>query len=239
MTTEPLGEDVRLEPTDPSILDKYGVLLRNLKKFFPTVENPLDRSDEFILEYRTEGENDIRFDGLADQIKIAVKNPIEFSSALNYTMDYVLTPDETREYMIDLYNRLTKKDDTLIKAKEDPQELMSYYTTKNVKVPFGKEIPYFGSSVPLWGLALISLALATIGWLGYTFLNFPVIGMLFFLILVIGVLGLLYSTLTMFFLRDEVVNADRYEERREALENYKEAKKLKKQTSKIRKPFKR
>lgn len=219
---------------DDLLEDRYGVLLSNLAAYFPSVDDPEDKSEDFIREYRMVGEENIRFRGIEEQLTLAIKRHVEFSRALNATMGYDLDSNQTREYMIDLYNRLTGIDETKIRAKKDTEALMSYYVIRPVRIPFN--IPYFGKEVPLWLLLVVSFVVAGIGWLGLTFLKFPVVEQIFLFTLIIGSVGVLLSALTMYFLRDEVVNAERYEDREVALENYRAAKKRKKSTSGWRLP---
>lgn len=214
--------------------DKYGVLIRNLQAYFPTVDDPEDKSGEFIQEYRLVGEQNIRFSGLEDQLKEAIKRPSEFSRVLNQTMGYDLTSAQTGEYMIDLYNRLTGVDETKVRAKQDTDALMSYYLRRTVKIPF--KVPYFGENVPLWAFLVVSTLVAGLGWLGFTFLKVPVVEQFFLFVLVVGVLGMTFSAFTMYFLRDEVVNSERYEQREVALKQYREAKKQKRSASRWRLP---
>lgn len=219
---------------ETELMDKYGVLLRNIEAYFPTADDPEDRSEDFIREYRMVGEQNIRFAGVEEQLKLAIKKHVEFSQVLNAVTGYDLTPAQTSEYMIDLYNRLTGTDEGKIKAKADPDALMSYYAARSVNLPFN--LPYFGNRLPLWALLIVSLIISGIGWLGVTFLKFPVVEQIFLGVLVIGALGMLYSALTMYFLRDEVINADRYQDREVALQQYRAAKQQKRSTSRWRLP---
>lgn len=212
--------------------DKYGVLLRNLQKYFPTGDDPEDRSSEFIKEYRISGENNIRFAGIEEQLKLAIKRDVEFSRLLNTTMGYDLSPEQTNEYMIDLYNRLTETDELRDKAAKDPDALMSYYALRPISLPFN--VPYFGRYVPLWVVLVASVVVAGIGWFGFTYLNFPVIGTIFLGVLILGALGMAGSSLVMFFLRDEAVNSEKYRERQLAIKEYRESRQQKKSAPKWR-----
>ena len=222
---------------EPDLLDKYGVLLRNLESYFPTEDDPEDKSEVFIREYRLMGESNIRFAGVEEQLKTAIKRHGEFSRVLNSTMGYQLTPLETHEYMVDLYNRLTGTDETRIRAQKDPDALMDYYVKRPMRIPFN--VPYFGKEIPLWLVLVTALLWSSLAWLGYTFIPVAFIKQIFMVLLVIGTVATLAVSLAMYFLRDEVMNADKYEDRRIAIQEYREAKKKKNSASRWRMPLRR
>lgn len=225
-----------LTEQEETLLDEYGVLVRNLKDYFPTADDPEDNSEEFIKEYRLVGEGDKRFDGINDQLDKAIKRPGEFSKVLKLALGYELSRDDTSEYMLDLYNRLNKTDVSKIKAQKDVDERMNYYVFREVKLPF--TVPFWNKSVvPLWSLGVVSTLVATIGWLVFRFLNnVPVVMQLGFVLLIIGVIGLALTAVTMFYLRDETVNADKYADREADLQRYREAKRRKRKGSRFKLP---
>lgn len=223
-----------LSDEEEKLLDEYGVLVRNLKAYFPSVDDPEDKSAEFIKEYQLLGEKSKKFEGIIDQIDKSIKRPGEFSKVLEMTLGVKYTRDQTSEYMLDLYNRLTKQDDTAIKAEKDVDARFDYYFSRKVKLPF--VVPKYGSNiVPLWSIGLTGFILAIIGWAGFRFLeNVPVVWQIFLAILIIGTILFGLVAITMFFLRDETVNADKYADREAALQQYRAAKKQKKSTSRWR-----
>lgn len=226
---------VHLDPPTAQTLDKYSVLLRILRTYYTvdeTNDDPEDGAIKLINEYRTQGESETKFSGLSEQVLLAAKNPVEASAAMNTSLGWTLTPNQVSDHMLALYDDLSVERQ-MEKIREDPNELMGYYTDKTFRLPFGWKAPYFGQDIPLWGIALAGGAFALIGFLGVTYLPFPVISQIAFAFLLIGAIAVFLSLVTMFFLRDEVVNADRYAERREALNRLKDAKQDKRRTSRI------
>lgn len=227
-------DDTEAASTIASTADDYGALLANIEDYFPGVNNPQDRSAEFISEYRDLGEAVPRFKGIEKQLERAIQRPAEFAEVLRDRMGYPLTSAECREYMLDLHSQLFDSDEELVRAKTDPDALFAYTAGRRVRLPF--TIPRIGSSAPLWLIALTLGLIAFIGWLGVTYVDLPVLNQVFFALLFLGTVGVALAGAAMLFLRDEVLNSERYAERQEALQAYRAAKADKRQTSKVRLP---
>lgn len=208
--------------------DDYGVLTRILSSYYPTQEDPEDRSDELLDKYHRYGERDIEFDGLAEQAKRASQRPTEASKVLKQELGLELTPTQTSQYMMDLYKSLKNVDELKQQAETDTDALTDYWLKRPLPVKLPFSIPKFGNTPPLWLVLVSSLLIGGIGWLGVTYVHVPVISQIFLGILIVGALALLLTAIAMYGLRDEVVNADKYRKREEELNLYREGKQSKK-----------
>lgn len=193
------------------LYDKYSTLMRAFKTYFPTEDNPTDRSSEFVNSYRRVGERNVEFEGILEQVKQGMKKPYEFAKVFNRTMGYEFSPEQCHEHLVGLHENLTNYDPERVKAKENTDALLGYYLRRSVR------IPYFNRDIPLVILFVGGIATGLLGWLGYTYITIPVINQILFAVLCLGLLVSFACALVMYWLRDEVVNADKYEEREEAL----------------------
>lgn len=207
--------------------DDYGVLTRILSSYYPTLEDPEDRSDELLDKYHRYGERDIEFDGLAEQAKRASQRPTEASEVLKQELGLELTRVQTSQYMMDLYKNLMNVDELKQEAETSTEALTDYWLRRPIPVQLPFSIPKFGNTPPLWLVGVISLVVAGFGWLGVVYVKVPVVNQIFLGILIVGALALLLSAIAMYGLRDEVVNADKYRKRDEELNLYREGKRSK------------
>lgn len=216
--------DIELDPG----AQKYQVLVQTMLDYFPTADDPEDRSGDFVRHFRANPSN-VRYSGLTEEIKLAVQNPSETSALFNEVMGWDFSPKETREYFIDLYDRLMGVDKELEAAKADTSALMGYYITRRVKLPFLR------NDYPLWGYALSGLAIALAGLAGVSLWDDQgIVTNVFNTILIAGVVIFFVTLLTMYFLRDEVVNHDRNKQRELVRHEEEKLKDLKKSRRRFR-----
>lgn len=204
-------------------IDKYGALITNLEEYFPTEENPTDRSAEFLYEYQTKGEDDLRFFGVLEQIELAIKHPQEFSRVLEDQLGWEFTPMEARKHMIALREDLTREDPEDIQRREAAQDsgaMFDYWSKQTLRLPPQVKVPRYGNEIPVFVVAVVGAVLGAVGWLGYTYLNFPVIGWVFFVLTAVGSLMLFYGALVMFLLRGEVKDEGRRIKREQELKEF-------------------
>lgn len=202
-------------------IDKYGSLLANLEEYFPTEEEPVDRSAEFIFEYREHGEDDPRFFGVLEQIELGIKHPQEFSRVIENQLGWEFTPTEIRKHLIQLRDDLIREDPEELQrreAAEDVTAMFDYWSKQTLRLPIS--VPRFGSEIPIYAVASIGAVLGGIGWLGYTYLKLPVIEWVFFVMTAIGCLALFYGALVMFLLRQEIKDEKRKIEREQELKEF-------------------
>lgn len=207
-----MADEIQATPLTDADLDKYGALMRAFKEYFPSSERPdNDRSDEFVADYRRNGERDVKFEGILEQIKLGMREPNKFSRVFNHTTGMTLTADQCSGYLSELYNLLTNYDPKKVEAKDDSDALLAYYAGRKVT------IPYWNKDVPIWLLTLAAAVVAGLGWAGVSFLDYPVIHEVSLALLVLGTVVFTLGVLVMYWLRDEVVNAEKYERREQAL----------------------
>lgn len=208
-----------------------GSIISKQRERFPVLVNVLedyfvasDKSLTFLERYQKQGEARAEFEGLAEEIRTAIRNPQESAPLINAVLGSALSQQETRSMLSELLDQMLEQGDfspdaieaaraeeRTTRQRPDPDVMFAYYARRKFALPF-KGLK--NHSFPLWAWFLGSAAVLAFGVvLGYIpwpeFLQwFPVT------FIAAGVIGVAFSLVAMLGLRDEILNPDK-EERRE------------------------
>lgn len=240
MTANPSGdesphENVDASPSgDPSFEDavlareavvdqhqgRFPVLINVLTDYFVSS----DRSLDFLAKYQKHGEARAEFEGLAEEIRDAIRNPKESTPLVNALLGSALTSQESRSMLSELLDQMLEQGDFSPEALEaadetargeksrpDVDTMYAYYAKRKFAIPF-KGLKQF--EYPLWmwlaGSAVVLLFGVGLGYLPWPdFMRFLPITFIAF-----GGLGIAFCIVAMLGLREEILNPDK-EERRE------------------------
>lgn len=240
MTTNLPGDESPREYADaspegnPSVEDSVlarDAVIDQYQSRFPVIINVFndyfvssDKSLDFLAKYQKHGEARAEFEGLAEEIRDAIRNPKDSTPLVNAVLGSALTSQESRSMLSELLDQMLEQGDFSPQALEEADEkerkertrpdaetMVTYYARRQFAIPVGslKRFEY-----PLWmwlaGSAVVLLFGVGLGYLPWPqFMQFLPITFL-----AIGVLGLAFCAVAMLGLRDEILDPDK-EERRE------------------------
>lgn len=220
-------------PGDPSVEDAVlarEAVIDQYQGRFPVIINVLDdyfvssdRSLEFLEKYQKHGEARAEFEGLAEEIRDAIRNPKESTPLINAVLGSSLASSESRSMLSELLDQMLEQGDFSPQALEEADEqaraerkrpdaetMFDYYANRKFAIPF-KSLRKF--EYPLWawlaGSAVVFLFGIGLGYLPWPeFMRFLPITFL-----AIGILGIAFCIVAMLGLRDEILNPDKEEKR--------------------------
>lgn len=212
--------------------DRFPVLINVLMDYFVSSDKSLD----FLERYQRFGENSAEFEGLAEEIRDAIRNPRASAPAVNAVLNSSLTQQEVRSMLSELLDQMLEQgeyspdaleqaDEEARAARPSPDAMLDYYAKRPVAIPIKGLKQY---KLPLWAWGGISLVLILIG-VGLLYIPWPE-----FLLSIpyafvgIGVLGLGFTVVAMLGLREEIQNPAK-EAARAALKEEAQAKREAKQ----------
>lgn len=248
MTTNLPGDESPHESTDDStqgtspvedgVLEREAII-EQYQERFPVIINVFedyfvtsDKSIAFLEKYQKYGESRAEFEGLAEEIRGAVRNPRESTPLVNAVLGSALTAQESRSMLTELLDQMLEQGDFSPQALAEEDEatseerkrpnaeaMLTYYARRKFAIPVKALKQY---EYPLWmwlagssGVLLVGIGLGYIPW--PDFLQFFPLT-----ILAIGVLGVAFCLVAMLGLRDEVLHPDKEERREKEKTDFKE-----------------
>lgn len=200
--------------------NRFPVIINVLNDYFVASDKSLD----FLAKYQKYGESRAEFEGLAEEIRDAIRNPKESTPLVNAVLGSALTSRESRSMLSELLDQMLEQGDFSPQALEEADQeiqaerkrpdadvMVTYYARRKFAIPV-KSLKRF--EYPLWKWLAGSAVVVAFGVaLGY--LPWPDF-MLFLPItfIAVGAIGLAFCAVAMLGLRDEILNPDK-EERRE------------------------
>ena len=233
-------------PIEDAVLAREDVLDQYQGRF-PVIINVLDdyfvsrdRSLEFLEKYQRHGESRAEFEGLAEEIRDAIRNPKDSTPLVNAILGSRLTSAESRSMLSELLDQMLEQGDFSPQALEDADKqakeerkrpdagtMFDYYAKRQFAIPV-KNLRKF--EYPLWvwlggfaGLFLFGIGLGYIPW--PEFMRFLPITFL-----AIGTLGIAFCIVAMLGLRDEILNPDKEEKREREKAKYREKREAKRES---------
>lgn len=224
-------------PAREAVIDQYQgrfpVIINVLTDYFVTS----DKSLLFLERYQAHGEARAEFEGLAEEIRDAIRNPKESTPLVNAVLGSSLTTSESRSMLSELLDQMLEQGDYSPQALEEAdvrtgadrkrpeaEDLFAYYAQRKFAIPIKNLRKY---EYPLWvwlagssGVLLFGVALGYIPW--PDFMQFLPITFI-----AIGVLGVAFSLIAMLGLRDEMLHPDKEERREKEKAEYKEKREAK------------
>lgn len=198
---------------------RYPVIINVLNDYFVVS----DRSLEFLDKYQKQGESRAEFEGLAEEIKDAIRNPKDSTPLINAVLGSSLTSPESRSMLTELLDQMLEQGDYSPEAldeadgaapgetkRPDAETMVSYYAQRKFAIPIKKLKQY---EYPLWMWLAGSIGVLLFG-LGLGYLPWP--DFMRFLpttFLVIGVIGVAFCIIAMLGLRDEILHPNKEENR--------------------------
>lgn len=199
--------------------DQYPVIINVFTDYFVVA----DKSAQFLERYHKYGEGRAEFEGLAAEIRNAIRNPKRSTPLVNAVLGSQLSAPEARSMLSELLDQMLEQGDYSPEAVEnaeretkehgerpDAETMVAYYARRKVAIPVGKlreyEYPLWGWLAGASGVLLFGVLLGYIpwpSWLSFIPLTF----------LALGVLGVLVTLLAMLGLRDEILHPDKEERR--------------------------
>lgn len=133
-----------------------------------------DREDFLVLRYRQIGEDSLEFNGLAEELQRAAKNPQSARQVFYDSLGFDGDTDEIRQGCISLYDRLKGVGDFDESKQEtvEGRELFDQYAAIPLRFN-GKEVKIKGYVIPLWGGFLISFLILALGYFFGTVIPMP------------------------------------------------------------------
>lgn len=245
MTTSPSGDESPRESVDAPSSDnspgegetpldreavveeyqgRYPVLINVLTDYFVTS----DKSLLFLERYQKQGENRAEFEGLADEIRDAIRSPKDSTPLVNAVLGSALTRQESRSMLSELLDQMLEQGDFDPQAIEDAEEdgkreslqaedLVAHYAKRKFAIPIKSLKQY---ALPMWvwlsgsaGVLLFGVLLGYLPW--PDFLRwFPIT------FVALGIVGVAFCLVAMLGLRDEVLHPDKEERREKEKEKY-------------------
>lgn len=227
-------ENVDASPAgDPSVEDAVlarEAVIDQYQGRFPVIINVFndyfvssDRSLDFLEKYQKHGESRAEFEGLAGEIKDAIRNPKDSTPLVNAVLGSSLTSPESRSMLSELLDQMLEQGDFSPQALEEADEqvkserkrpdaeaMVSYYARRKFSVPI-KSLKRF--EYPLWMWLAGSVAVLLFG-VGLGYLPWPeFMRFLPITFLALGVIGVAFCIVAMLGLRDEILHPDKEENR--------------------------
>lgn len=225
-----------LSAEEGAVLAREAVIEENQGRF-PVIINVLtdyfvvsDKSISFLEKYQKYGESRAEFEGLAEEIRDAIRNPKVSTPMVNAVLGSSLNQQESRSMLSELLDQMLEQGDfspEVIQASEeeereqrkrpDPDDMFTYYARRKFALPFKGLKKY---EFPLWGWLAGSAGVLLFGvLLGYIpwpdFLNwFPIT------FIALGILGVAFTLVAMLGLRDEILHPDKEAEREKEKEEF-------------------
>lgn len=220
-----LDDELDAVPYDES--DEFPVLQQVLRRYFLDLGPAWrGRDGAFIKRYHKLGEDDIEFEGLADEIKEAIRFPKRATPMLNATLNLDLTVEQVRRHMQDLHNQMLERGQYSAEAKQaakqakkdaEPtaQEVSGAYWFRRINPIPGRRDVFF----PAWYALAFFVGLMILGVVLKTYVPFPswlewvpapMMG--------VGLVGMGVTAFGMRGMRDEVVHPEREQDRAKAKE---------------------
>lgn len=205
----------------------FPLLQRVLLLYFRHYSGVRRRDVAFIKRYQRTGENSVEFEGLADEIRKAIKSASLATPMVNEALDTALTREQVRRHLVSLLDQMLKKGEFSeeemkakkqeeAEAKATPQELLDGYLFRRVN-PFPGRFRaiYF----PVWQAFAASFGSIVVGVLLATYIPWPQwLRWLPVLFMSVGLVGLAITSVAMTSLRDELRNPKKEEDRQKAKE---------------------
>lgn len=257
MTTNPTGEEWPRESADEAssatrsreeaLLERQDVIERYQGRF-PVVINVFndyfvssDKSLDFLEKYQKQGEARAEFEGLAEEIRDAIRNPKDSTPLVNAVLGSALSQQESRSMLSELLDQMleqgdfspqvieeTEAEERARRKRPDPDDMFTYYARRKFAIPLKSLRQY---QFPLWAWLAGSGAVFLFG-LGIGYIPWPDFMRWFpITFLALGGLGIAFCLVAMLGLRDEVLNPDREADREKEKREYK-AKKEQKEANK-------
>lgn len=205
---------------------RFPVIINVLTDYFVTS----DKSLVFLEKYQKWGEARAEFEGLAEEIRDAIRNPRESTPLVNAILGSSLSQQESRSMLSELLDQMLEQGDFSPQAIEDaeeeeqekrkrpdPDDMFTYYARRKFALPIKSLKKY---SLPMWmwlagsvGVLLFGVLLGYIPW--PDFLNwFPLT------FIALGILGVAFCLVAMLGLRDEILHPDKEKERDKEKEDF-------------------
>lgn len=220
----PADEDTVLSREDvlDQYQDQYPVIINVFTDYFVVA----DKSTQFLERYHKFGEGRAEFEGLAAEIRQAIRNPKRSTPLINAVLGSQLSAPESRSMLSELLDQMLEQGDYSPEAQEEAKEarqrpdaetMVTYYARRKVAIPWGRlreyEFPLWGWLAGASGVLLFGVLLGYIpwpSWLSFIPLTF----------LALGVLGVLVTLLAMLGLRDEILHPEKEERRAREKDEY-------------------
>lgn len=198
---------------------RFPVLINVLTDYFVTA----DKSLLFLDRYQKQGERRAEFDGLAEEIRDAIRNPRVSTPVVNAVLGSGLTPQQARSMLSELLDQMLEQGDFSPEAMDaadaeersrrqrpDADAMFAYYAKRRYAIPIGPLRKY---NLPMWLWLAGSVAVLVFG-VGLSYIPWPDFLTWFPVTFIgIGVVGVAFCLVAMWGLRDEVLNPDKEERR--------------------------
>lgn len=188
MTVAPDADSPTVEPTQETVnpdQDRVVELDYEESKDYPVLQAVLlgyfgsavyrrpDRSQVFVDRYQEHGEDQAEFEGLAGELRKAIRSPKSATPMLNEALGTEMEPLEVRNHLAALLDQITQQgafDEQAAEEKAEqeraeraakapsPDDLLDNYFWRKVKIPFLQ-----GRQVPLWLLLASGFGIGAFG----------------------------------------------------------------------------